>query len=63
MAQIVKFTINEQGEGLVDLEGFQGKGCAAIQAGFEKALGGEVEHKLKPEYNKPELKIKKGLTI
>jgi hypothetical protein len=38
----------------VDLEGFQGKGCHAIQEAFGKALGtkGASGH-VKPEYNRP----------
>lgn len=47
---IVKFTINAEGDAVIDLQGFHGKGCAAVQEGFHKALGTEVEHRNKPEF-------------
>jgi hypothetical protein len=37
----------------VDLGGYQGKGCSAIQEGFARAIGKAIDVKTKPEFNKP----------
>lgn len=38
----------------VNLDGWQGKGCHAVQEGFGKALGQKgASGYTKPEYNKP----------
>lgn len=53
--KILTATIDpDTGEVEVDLAGYNGKGCHAVQDVISKALGGEtlVETK-KPEYNKP----------
>ena len=54
MAKILTCTINPAtGEVEVDLAGYQGKGCHAVQEVITKALGGDVEiDRKKPEYNK-----------
>ena len=41
------------GDADVDLNGFQGKGCAAIQEAFANAMGHATEVQKKPEFNKP----------
>ena len=54
MARIVTVTIDENGDAEIDLAGYQGKGCAAVMAGFNKALGGEItSDATKAEYTKP----------
>ena len=54
MAKIITVTIDENGDAEIDLAGYQGKGCAAVMAGFNKALGGEItSDATKAEYNKP----------
>jgi hypothetical protein len=50
----------ENGKVEVDLEGFQDKGCHAVQEGFAKALSGKQTHvQRKREYNAPSLEKKK----
>jgi hypothetical protein len=51
--QIVTVTIDEKGDAEVDLAGFNGKGCAAIQEGFAAAMGNSTHVTHKPEFNKP----------
>lgn len=51
--KLITITIDEKGDADVDLTGFHGKGCHAIQEGFEKALGKGVSGFTKPEYNRP----------
>ncbi len=55
MAKIITVTIDENGDPTIDLAGYQGKGCSAVQDVFNRALGVTVERKKKPEYNKPML--------
>lgn len=43
----------ENGECSVDLEGFNGKGCAAIVEGFAKAVGTSIRVDKKREFNAP----------
>jgi hypothetical protein len=44
----------------VDLEGFKGQGCHAIQEGFAKAFSGKQTHVTrKREFNAPSLEKKK----
>lgn len=61
MAKIVTMTIDENGDPTIDLEGYQGKGCHAIQEVFGRALGTTVKAVKKPEYNKV-VKNEKRLT-
>ena len=42
--------IDEQGDVIVDLDGFKGKGCAAVMDVIEEALGPSAR-KNKPEYD------------
>jgi hypothetical protein len=53
MAKIITATIDpENGEVEVDLAGYKGKGCHAIQEAFSKALGGKtIVDTKKPEFN------------
>lgn len=56
MAKIITIEIDETGNASVDLEGFQGKGCHAIQEGFEAAFGAKGTHiQRKREFNAPSL--------
>jgi hypothetical protein len=54
MAKIITATIDPAtGEVETELNGYQGKGCHAIQDVITKALGGEVTvERRKPEFNK-----------
>jgi hypothetical protein len=51
--KIVRVTFEDNGDAEVDLSGFHGKGCGAIQEGFAKAHGTATEVAHKPEFNKP----------
>ena len=51
--QIITIEIDDKGDSTIDLAGFNGKGCAAIQEGFARAVGKSVDSHVKPEYNKP----------
>jgi hypothetical protein len=53
MARIITATIDPvTGEVAIDLAGYKGKGCHAVQDAFTKGLGGKtlVDQK-KPEFN------------
>jgi hypothetical protein len=51
--QIITIVIDEKGDSTVDLEGFQGKGCGAIQEAFAKAVGTSTHVDHKREFNAP----------
>jgi hypothetical protein len=51
--QIITIEIDDKGDSTVDLAGFNGKGCAAIQEGFARAVGKSDHVTHKPEFNKP----------
>lgn len=53
MAKILVATIDPTtGEVEIDLNGYKGKGCGAVQEAVSKALGGDVTAtKQKPEYH------------
>jgi hypothetical protein len=56
MAKIITVTIETEGldagDATVELDGYKGKGCHAIQEIFTKALGGKTKKLVrKPEYN------------
>lgn len=51
MAKIITIEIDENGDQTVDLQGYHGKGCAAVQAVFERAIGKSTKVVRKPEYN------------
>jgi hypothetical protein len=54
MAKIAVVTYGPHGEVEVDLNGFQGQGCHAIQEALSKDLGGDVQKEVKKaEFNKP----------
>ena len=55
MAKIITIEIDENGDSTVDLEGFQGKGCGAIQEAFAKAVGKSTHIERKREFNAPTL--------
>jgi hypothetical protein len=50
--QIITIEIDDKGDSTIDLAGFNGKGCAAIQEGFAQAVGKSVDVTTKPEYNR-----------
>lgn len=52
MAKIVTMIIDEEGNPTIDLAGYQGKGCGAVQEVFGRALGTTVEAVKKPEYHR-----------
>ena len=52
MAKIVTIEIDEEGNQTVDLEGYQGKGCHAVQEVFARAVGQSTKAVRKPEFNK-----------
>lgn len=54
MAKVMVMTIDpETAEVEVDLQGYQGKGCHAVQEAMQKAFGGESKKLTrKPEFNK-----------
>lgn len=54
--KIVTVEIDESGDQTVDLAGYEGKGCAAVQQVFERAVGKSVAVTRKPEYNKVPVK-------
>ena len=59
MAKEITITIGD-GQCDVDLEGFQGKGCHAVQEAFAKALAGKQTHvQRKREFNAPSLEKKR----
>lgn len=51
--KITTITIDEKGDADVNLDGFMGKGCAAITDAFERALGKSVARTKKAEFNRP----------
>lgn len=51
--KIITVEIDEHGDSTVDLAGFAGKGCAAIQEGFARAVGTSTHVEHKPEFNRP----------
>lgn len=51
--KLVTVTIEENGDSSVDLAGFQGRGCAAIQEGFARAVGTSTHEIKKPEFHRP----------
>lgn len=55
MAKIINVLIDQEtGDAEVDLQGYKGKGCHAVQETFQKAYGGESKRLTKkPEYNQP----------
>ncbi len=59
MSKIITVTIDETGQS-VDLAGYKGKGCEAVQKAFEQAVGPSTKVTKKPEYNEP---VKKNLLV
>jgi hypothetical protein len=49
---------NTTGNLTVDLEGYQGHGCAAVQEAFGRTLGKTTHSENKPEFNKLPTKTK-----
>ena len=43
---------NSTGDLTVDLDGYEGKGCAAVQEAFSATLGKSTHSVNKPEFNK-----------
>ena len=52
MAKLITVLIDENGDQSVDLAGYQGKGCAAVQKAFEDAIGTSTKAIKKPEFYK-----------
>ena len=52
MAKIITVLIDEAGDQSVDLEGYHGKGCSAVQKVFEDAVGKSTKVTKKPEWYK-----------
>jgi hypothetical protein len=52
MAKIITVLIDENGDQSVDLAGYQGRGCSAVQKAFEDALGPSSKSIKKPEFYK-----------
>ena len=59
MAKIITLTIDPvNGDSKIETDGYQGHGCEAVHAAFERVLGTTTESVRKPEYNKiPEKKV------
>jgi hypothetical protein len=54
MAKIITVDVDfEGGDTTIDLAGYHGKGCHAVQEVFGRALGVTTKLVRKPEYNKP----------
>lgn len=53
MAKIITVTIDDNGDPVIDLAGYRGKGCHAVQEVFGRALGVTTKAVKKPEYNTP----------
>jgi hypothetical protein len=51
VAQNIKVVIDEDGNVTVDLHGYKGKGCHAVQEAISKQLGTCTKDVSKPEYN------------
>lgn len=51
--QLVEVTIDENGDSEVDMNGFNGKGCGAIQEALSNATGKAVQVTHKTEFHKP----------
>ena len=49
--KVITIEIDEDGNQTVDLKGYFGRGCAAVQAVFERAIGKSIKVTRKPEYN------------
>ena len=59
MSKIITVEIdNETGNLTVDLDGYQGVGCAAVQEAFAATLGKSTHSVNKPEYAKAPEKTK-----
>ena len=56
MARIITVLIDENGDQSVDLSGYQGQGCHAVQKAFEDAIGTSTKAVRKPEYYKQPIK-------
>ena len=51
--KIITVSIDEKGDSTVDLAGFNGVGCDAVQKAFADAIGKSTSVTHKPEFNKP----------
>ncbi len=58
--KIITVTIEDDGSPSVDLAGYQGKGCQAVQDAFGRAFGKTTKVVTKPEFHKPILDKLKG---
>ena len=55
MAKIITLTFDDEGNPSIDLAGYAGKGCQAVQDVFGRVLGTTKKTMVKPEFNKPTL--------
>ena len=53
--KLITVTIDDDGSPSVDLAGYAGKGCQAVQDVFGRAYGKTTKTVVKPEFNKPVL--------
>ena len=60
MAKIITLTFDDEGNPSIDLTGFAGKGCQAVQDVFGRVLGKTTKTVVKPEFNKPSLDKLRG---
>jgi hypothetical protein len=51
VSKIITIQIDDEGNQTVELEGYKGKGCAAVAKVFADAIGSSKEVKRKPEYS------------
>lgn len=53
MTKIITLTFDDEGNPSIDLAGYKGKGCEAVQSVFGRVLGTTKKTVTKPEFNKP----------
>lgn len=58
MAKEIEFTIDEDGNVEIDLQGFEGKGCEKLSEQLAKALGNTTFRRKKKEFYKTVVKQK-----
>ena len=51
--KIITLTFDDEGNPSIDLAGYSGKGCEAVQSVFGRVLGTTKKTVTKPEYSRP----------
>ena len=51
--KLITITINHEGDQTVETAGYNGVGCDAVHAVFDRAVGTVESVTFKPEHNKP----------